>query len=87
MMAGNKAPPLFKWVPVIDPEACTGCNKCIEACGPQCLELSGGIAFLARPNACGSEEHCIEPCPEEAIRMEWVRYDGPTSDRTRGAWR
>jgi Na+-translocating ferredoxin:NAD+ oxidoreductase RNF subunit RnfB len=28
------------------------------------------------PDLCGSEEHCIEPCPTTAIRMEWVKAKG-----------
>ncbi len=73
-----------KWVPVIDPDTCTGCNLCIEACGPKCLEPVDEIAVLTAPGACGSEEHCIPMCAFDAIRMEWVAMDG---DRSRGKWR
>ncbi len=73
----------LKWVPVIDEERCTGCNRCVEACGPKSLEVRNGVAVLARPDTCGSEEHCIKPCPEEAIRMAWVQYEG---NRARGRW-
>lgn len=62
----------IKWVPVISAANCTGCNLCIEACGPKCLELIDGIAVLTAPEACGSEEHCIPVCEYDAIRMEWV---------------
>ena len=73
-----------KWLPVVDEERCTGCNLCVEACGPKCLVIQGSVAVLARPLACGSEEHCIAPCPEKAIRMAWVRLDGIDSV---GKWR
>lgn len=74
----------LKWVPVIDTENCTGCNLCIEACGPKCLELIDGIAVLSAPNICGSEEHCIPVCEFDAIRMKWVATKG---DHSRGKWR
>ena len=43
----------LKWVPVIDEERCTGCNHCVEACGPKSLEVRNGVAMLARPDTCG----------------------------------
>lgn len=74
----------LKWVPVIDAEKCTGCNLCVEACGPKCLTLIDGVAVLSAPDICGSEEHCIPACESGAIRMQWVGTDG---DRSRGRWR
>lgn len=73
-----------KWIPVVDADLCNGCNLCIEACGPECLELVDNLAVLTVPDACGSEEHCIPVCAVEAIRMEWVEMEG---DRGRGTWR
>lgn len=73
-----------KWVPVIDPGRCTGCNRCVEACGPKSLELVDGIAVLAHPDTCGSEEHCIAPCQEGAIHMAWLPINGELSV---GQWR
>lgn len=69
----------FKWMPVIDADKCTGCNLCVEACGPQCLELVEGIAALPRPDECGSEEHCIGVCRDDAIHMQWVPFVGNES--------
>jgi len=65
-----------KWLPVIDPERCTGCRKCVEVCGPGSLKIVCGIAALVCAETCGSEEHCIPVCPERAIRMEWVLFRG-----------
>jgi Na+-translocating ferredoxin:NAD+ oxidoreductase RNF subunit RnfB len=73
-----------KWIPVVVEELCSGCNLCVAACGPACLELEANVAVLARPNVCGSEEHCIGVCPEDAIHMAWVPMEG---DRTIGQWR
>jgi ferredoxin len=42
-----------------------------------------GIAVLAFPDTCGSEEHCISACPEDAIQMDWLPFSG---DRAVGRW-
>ena len=74
----------YKWVPVVEEDLCTGCGVCIEACGPACLEFFDGVAILARPDACGSEEHCIASCPEECIYMDWMPMQG---DHSVGKWK
>lgn len=73
----------YKWLPAVDEDLCTGCGVCVEACGPGCLDILDGVAVLSRPHACGSEEHCIAPCPEEAIRMVWAPLKG---DHSVGKW-
>lgn len=57
---------------------------CVAACGPESLELVDGIAVLARPETCGSEEHCIDVCADDAIHMAWVSMSG---DGAVGKWR
>jgi thioredoxin reductase (NADPH) len=57
-------------LPVITADECTGCVACVDACNPQCLDMEGGVAVLARPEACNGDEHCVEACPTDAIRME-----------------
>lgn len=74
----------LKWLPVVDRSRCTGCNRCVETCGPSSLEVIDGLAVLARPNLCGSDGHCIPACPEQAMQMQWVELE---ADRTRGRWR
>ena len=74
---------LLKWLPVINPDCCTGCGKCVEACGPKCLKIINETAVPVRPDQCGSEEHCIAPCPEKAIHMEWIEAE---EDKSGGKW-
>ena len=74
----------YKWLPVVIEDLCTGCGLCVEACGPACLEMTKQIAVLQRPSDCGSEEHCISACPEDAIHMAWVPS---TKDKSIGRWR
>ena len=73
----------LKWVPVVDGERCTGCGRCAEACGPRCLEMELGFPLLTRATDCGSEEHCIGVCEDDAIRMVWVPMIG---NLDRGKW-
>lgn len=74
---------MYKWMPVIADD-CNGCGLCVEACGPNSLVLQNGVAVLAAPDTCGSEEHCIGLCQVDAIRMEWLPFSG---DESRGQWR
>jgi hypothetical protein len=53
-------------------------------CGAKFLEITEGIAALPRPAACGSEEHCITECRDDAIDMAWVLMEG---NQTVGVWR
>jgi hypothetical protein len=53
-------------------------------CGVKCLEIAEGIAGLPRPDICGSEEHCITECRDDAIHMPWVPMEG---NEAVGAWR
>ena len=73
-----------KWLPKIDPRKCNGCNRCVEVCGVKCLEMAESIAVLPRPDACGSEEHCVTECREDAIQMAWVTIEG---NEAVGVWR
>lgn len=75
---------MYKWLPVVVEDACTGCGLCVAACGPACLETQKLTAMLTRPEDCGSEEHCIRACPEDAIHMAWLPSEG---DRSLGCWR
>ena len=74
----------IKRLPVIDAELCTSCRACVDACGPGCLTIPDQrTAVLTNPDTCGSEEHCIAPCPEHCISMEWVQLHG---EHRRGVW-
>lgn len=73
----------LKWVPVVNDSLCTGCNRCIEACDPDSLELREGVAVLVWPDRCCSQGECAAACLDGAMRMEWVEWDG---DRSRGRW-
>ena len=73
-----------KWMPVINEDKCSGCGLCVSACGPACLGMDSALAVLTLPEVCGSEEHCIGVCADDAILMAWLPWVGDTS---RGKWR
>ena len=74
----------YKWMPIIRVEQCTGCALCVDACGPRSLAMKAAVAVLASPETCGSEEHCISACRDDAIQMAWLPFSG---DRSVGLWR
>jgi hypothetical protein len=45
--------------------------------------MMDGIAALAFPDTCGSEEHCISVCRDDAIHMAWLPFSG---GRSVGKW-
>ena len=74
----------YKWLPIVLEEQCTGCGLCVDACGRKSLAMADGIAVLVFPETCGSEEHCISACRDDAIQMAWLPFSG---DRSVGEWR
>ena len=74
---------MCKWMPIILADRCTGCGLCVDACGHKSLVMVDGIAVLTFPDTCGSEEHCISACCDEAIQMAWLPFSG---DRTVSRW-
>jgi len=55
-----------RFLPVIDPDKCTGCGRCAEVCEYNAIALAGGkvMFFKELCHACGS---CTLNCPEKAI--------------------
>jgi len=65
-----------KWLPIIDSERCSGCGACVRLCGPVCLGVPADHAVLEYPDVCKSEGRCVRNCPQGAIRMGWVAFEG-----------
>ncbi|MCX7037236.1 MAG: 4Fe-4S dicluster domain-containing protein [Proteobacteria bacterium] len=63
-----------KLLPVIDPQRCTGCGRCIAVCPPHVLHLEPGpnwrkTSLLNNEAACTGCTKCAEHCPFDAITM------------------
>jgi len=56
-------------LPALDETRCTGCGDCVLLCPTDCLEMSGPLPWLPRPEACVRCTICVLICPSNAIAM------------------
>lgn len=60
--------------PVVDKLRCTGCGRCVAACGSRLitLEIEGfrKHARLGAPERCSGCLACVEACPVGALRRD-----------------
>ena len=64
---------MSRHLPDIDPQRCTGCGRCISACGPHVLVLQrqgwDKVSALTDATACTGCHQCAWHCPFDAITM------------------
>ncbi len=53
----------------VDPEKCTGCESCIDACPSEAIKMEEEKAVID-VDACVDCGVCVDECPVEAISME-----------------
>ena len=53
----------------VDPEKCTGCESCIDACPSEAIKMEEEKAVIDA-DACVDCGVCVDECPVEAISME-----------------
>lgn len=56
-------------VAVVDKEACTGCETCVDICPSAAITMEDGIAVVDA-DMCVDCESCVDECPSGAIHME-----------------
>ncbi|MFZ2055481.1 MAG: 4Fe-4S binding protein [Candidatus Aminicenantales bacterium] len=53
--------------PVVDQDACTGCQECVAVCPEAAIEMRDDKAFILS-GKCTNCRVCIPACPAEAIK-------------------
>lgn len=59
-------------LPIIDPDRCTGCARCIDLCPTHALDQRAGKAQLRYPDRCTYCTACEDVCPEGAIELPFL---------------
>lgn len=67
---------------LIDPEICTGCNRCVHICLMDILipnTEKGGPPIILYPEECYYDGCCVDECPEAGA----IRLNHPLMQRVR----
>jgi anaerobic carbon-monoxide dehydrogenase iron sulfur subunit len=56
-------------IPVVDPEVCSGCRACVEACPQGTMFFDEELSLALKCDLCGGDPECVKNCPMEAIRL------------------
>ncbi|MBP5474831.1 MAG: 4Fe-4S binding protein [Methanomicrobium sp.] len=53
---------------IVNPDACTGCETCVDTCPSEAIKMDGNVAVV-NADECVECEACVDECPSEAIHM------------------
>ena len=59
----------------VDPDRCTGCEECVEACTAGVFEIQNGRSIPVREKDCVGCESCAGVCQGQAIRVDGLETD------------
>ena len=54
---------------VVDPESCSGCESCVDACPVDAIAMKDDLAVVDA-ETCSDCGECVDSCPVEAITLE-----------------
>lgn len=57
----------FQGIPVIDSEACTGCEACVPACPHGFMFFDPETRIALKCDLCGGDPECVKNCLQGAI--------------------
>jgi len=63
-----------RFVAVVDPEACSGCETCLERCYFDAITMEDDISVISEENCMGCGL-CAVTCPDEAIHLNETRNE------------
>ncbi len=52
----------------VDPQKCTGCGLCVDACPTEAISIVDGLAVIDE-DLCTECGLCIDECPTEALDL------------------
>jgi Na+-translocating ferredoxin:NAD+ oxidoreductase subunit B len=73
---GTEQPRQLAW---IDPSACIGCTKCIQACPVDAIIGASKWLHAVVPALCTGCRLCLAPCPVDCIQMQDLPQPAPWS--------
>ena len=58
--------PVSTAIPEVNPELCTGCGRCVQACSVGAISVINGMAVIHESRCTGCNA-CVAACPKAAI--------------------
>ena len=53
----------------VNPEECTGCESCVDACPLEAISMKDDLAVIDE-DTCDDCGTCVDTCPVDAISMD-----------------